>query len=93
MKIHFIAIGGAVMHNLAMALHKKGYQVSGSDDEIFEPPRARLEKYKLLPDKYGWDPSRISTDIDTVILGMHAKDDNPELHQGTRAWNKNYVIP
>ncbi len=79
MKIHFIAIGGAVMHNLALALHSKGYQVTGSDDEIFDPARSRLEAYKLLPDKYGWDPSRISTEIDTVILGMHAKSDNPEL--------------
>jgi UDP-N-acetylmuramate: L-alanyl-gamma-D-glutamyl-meso-diaminopimelate ligase len=79
MKVHFIAIGGAVMHNLAIALHKKGYIVTGSDDEIFEPSRSRLDKYGLLPEKYGWDPGRISADIDTVILGMHAKSDNPEL--------------
>jgi UDP-N-acetylmuramate: L-alanyl-gamma-D-glutamyl-meso-diaminopimelate ligase len=79
MNIHFIAIGGAVMHNLALALHSKGYNVSGSDDEIFEPARSRLEACKLLPDKPGWDPSWISTEIDTVILGMHAKADNPEL--------------
>jgi UDP-N-acetylmuramate: L-alanyl-gamma-D-glutamyl-meso-diaminopimelate ligase len=79
MKVHFIAIGGAVMHNLAIALHKKGYNVTGSDDEIFEPSRTRLLKYGLLPEKYGWDPGRITTDIDTVILGMHAKSDNPEL--------------
>jgi UDP-N-acetylmuramate: L-alanyl-gamma-D-glutamyl-meso-diaminopimelate ligase len=79
MKIHFIAIGGAVMHNLALALHSKGYNVTGSDDEIFEPARSRLEACKLLPDKLGWDSSRISTEIDTVILGMHAKADNPEL--------------
>ena len=79
MKVHFIAIGGAVMHNLAIALHNKGYIVTGSDDEIFEPSRSRLDKYGLLPEKYGWDPGRITAEIDTVILGMHAKSDNPEL--------------
>jgi UDP-N-acetylmuramate: L-alanyl-gamma-D-glutamyl-meso-diaminopimelate ligase len=79
MKIHFIAIGGAVMHNLAIALHQKGYQVTGSDDEIFEPARSHLISYGLLPEKYGWYPEKITRDIDTVILGMHAKADNPEL--------------
>lgn len=79
MRVHFIAVGGAVMHNLAIALHKKGYIVTGSDDEIFEPSRSRLEEYGLLPGKTGWDPQSITTDIDTVILGMHAKSDNPEL--------------
>ena len=79
MRIHFIAIGGAVMHNLAIALHKKGYVVTGSDDEIFEPSRSRLDKYGLLPDSEGWYPSRISRDLDVIILGMHARDDNPEL--------------
>ena len=79
MKVHFIAIGGAVMHNLAIALHKKGYIITGSDDEIFEPSRSRLAHYGLLPGKYGWDPGRITTGIDTIILGMHAKSDNPEL--------------
>jgi UDP-N-acetylmuramate: L-alanyl-gamma-D-glutamyl-meso-diaminopimelate ligase len=79
MKVHFIAIGGAVMHNLAIALHKKGFTVSGSDDEIFEPSRSRLEKYGLLPENPGWFPENLTGDIDTVILGMHAKDDNPEL--------------
>ena len=79
MRVHFIAIGGAVMHNLAIALHKKGYIVTGSDDEIFEPSRSRLAKYGLLPEKWGWDPGMITQDIDTVILGMHAKSDNPEL--------------
>jgi len=79
MRVHFIAIGGAVMHNLAIALHKKGYIVSGSDDEIFEPSKSRLEKYGLLPEKMGWDPTGITDDIDTVILGMHARIDNPEL--------------
>jgi UDP-N-acetylmuramate: L-alanyl-gamma-D-glutamyl-meso-diaminopimelate ligase len=79
MRVHFIAIGGAVMHNLAIALHKKGYQVTGSDDEIFEPSRSRLSEYSLLPEKQGWNPEKITDDIDTVILGMHARGDNPEL--------------
>ena len=79
MKVHFIAIGGAVMHNLAIALHKKGYTVSGSDDEIFEPSRSRLAGYGLLPAALGWDPARITKDTGTVILGMHARKDNPEL--------------
>jgi len=67
------------MHNLAIALHKKGYIVTGSDDEIFEPSLSRLAKYSLLPRKYGWDADMITADIDTIILGMHAKSDNPEL--------------
>lgn len=79
MRIHFIAIGGAVMHNLAIALHRKGYIISGSDDEIFEPAASRLAGYGLLPPEKGWHPDKISKDIDTVILGMHARKDNPEL--------------
>src|SRR5659263_159383 len=79
MKVHFIAIGGAVMHNLAIILHKKGYEVTGSDDEIFEPSRSRLASYGLLAQKDGWDPGRITTDLDAIILGMHARSDNPEL--------------
>jgi len=67
------------MHNLAIALHRKGYEVTGSDDEIFEPSASRLASCGLLPEKTGWDPDRITSSIDTVILGMHAKDDNPEL--------------
>jgi len=78
-RVHFIAIGGSAMHNLAIALHQKGFEVSGSDDEIFEPSRSRLDRLGLLPDKLGWDPFRITTDIDAVILGMHARADNPEL--------------
>jgi len=81
MKVHFIAIGGAVMHNLAIALHKKGYKVTGSDDEIFEPSRSRLDKYGLLPGDTGWKAERINPDLDAVILGMHAKKDNPELEK------------
>jgi len=78
-KYHFIAIGGAVMHNLALALVKKGYQVSGSDDEIYEPSRTRLEKAGILPSEYGWFPDKITADLDGIILGMHARIDNPEL--------------
>ena len=78
-KIHFIAIGGSAMHNLALALQAKGYEVTGSDDSIFEPSKSRLEKAGLLPESLGWDPKRISEKIDAVILGMHAKKDNPEL--------------
>jgi UDP-N-acetylmuramate: L-alanyl-gamma-D-glutamyl-meso-diaminopimelate ligase len=79
MKIHFVAVGGSVMHNLAIALHLKGHLVTGSDDEIFEPSRSRLASHGLLPEKYGWHPEKITPDIDIVILGMHAKSDNPEL--------------
>jgi len=77
--VHFIAIGGSAMHNLAIALHQKGYEVTGSDDEIFEPSRSRLDRLGLLPDKLGWDPLRVHAGIDAVILGMHARADNPEL--------------
>ncbi len=79
MRVHFVAIGGSAMHNLALALHNKGFQVSGSDDEIFDPSKERLAAKGLLPDSYGWFPGKISKDIDAVILGMHAKADNPEL--------------
>ena len=79
MKVHFIAIGGSAMHNLAIALSRKGYRVTGSDDEIFEPSRSRLEKEGVLPENIGWDESKISIELDAVILGMHARADNPEL--------------
>ncbi|MFT6601741.1 MAG: UDP-N-acetylmuramate: L-alanyl-gamma-D-glutamyl-meso-diaminopimelate ligase [Dokdonia donghaensis] len=79
MNIHFIAIGGAAMHNLALALHHKGETVTGSDDTIFDPSKSRLEKYGLLPEVFGWFPEKITSDLDAVILGMHAKEDNPEL--------------
>ena len=79
MRVHFISIGGSVMHQLAIALHKKGYQVTGTDDEIFEPARSNLEKEGLLPNQIGWQPSLITSEIDAIILGMHAKSDNPEL--------------
>ena len=79
MKIHLIAIGGSAMHNMALALQKKGYEVTGSDDAIFDPSKSRLEKAGLLPDEMGWFPEKITADIEVVILGMHARDDNPEL--------------
>ena len=73
MNIHLIAIGGSAMHNLALELHKKGYQVTGSDDEIFEPSKSRLEAAGLLPEKWGWYPERITSRLDAVILGMHRR--------------------
>ncbi len=79
MHIHFIAIGGSAMHNLALALYHKGYHITGSDDVIFEPSRSRLQKYGLLPETFGWFPEKITSGLDAVILGMHAKSDNPEL--------------
>lgn len=78
-KIHFISIGGSVMHNLALELHRKGYQITGSDDEIYEPSRGRLDDQGLLPAEMGWFPENITDDLDTVIVGMHARADNPEL--------------
>src|SRR5688572_19542522 len=78
-KIHFIAIGGSVMHNLAVALKQAGHEITGSDDEIFDPSRATLIKHGLLPDKEGWHPEKLDQSFDAIILGMHAKKDNPEL--------------
>lgn len=79
MRVHFIAIGGSAMHNLAIALSRKGAIVTGSDDEIFEPSRTRLEKQGILPKTIGWFSEKITSDLDAVILGMHAREDNPEL--------------
>lgn len=79
MRIHFIAIGGSAMHNLALALKDKGYKISGSDDVIYEPSKSRLAKAGLLPENFGWFPERIDPELDAVILGMHARGDNPEL--------------
>lgn len=93
MRIHFIAIGGSAMHNLALALHHKGETVSGSDDEIFEPSKSRLQKAGLLPESYGWFPEKITADIDAVILGMHAKADNPELLKAQELGLKIYSYP
>lgn len=93
MRIHFIAIGGAAMHNLAIALHQKGYHVTGSDDEIVEPSRGRLKKQGLLPQKQGWFPENITGEIDVVILGMHARPDNPELIRAQELGMKIYSYP
>lgn len=93
-KVHFIAIGGAAMHNLALALNsKEGYQITGSDDEIFEPSRSRLEKAGLLPKNFGWFPEKITSDLDAIILGMHARLDNPELVRANELGIKVYSFP
>lgn len=92
-KVHFIAIGGSAMHNLALALHNKGFKVSGSDDEIFEPSKTRLEKAGILPPAFGWFPEKISSDINAIILGMHAKADNPELLKAQELGIKIYSYP
>ena len=93
MKIHFIAIGGSAMHNLAIALKLKGYSITGSDDTINDPSKSRLKKYNLLPEKEGWFSDKISSDIDAVVLGMHAKDDNPELLKAREIGLKIYSYP
>src|SRR5690606_31102528 len=93
MNVHFIAIGGAAMHNLAIALHNKGYNVIGSDDEIFEPSKSRLASKGLLPDTYGWFPNKITSNLDAVVLGMHAKADNPELLKAQELGLKIYSYP
>ena len=93
MKIHFIAIGGAIMHNLAIALHKQGHTISGSDDEIFDPARSNLNKYGLLPDEEGWNDKIITSDLDIIILGMHARADTPELIKARERGVKIYSFP
>ncbi|WP_431111307.1 UDP-N-acetylmuramate--L-alanine ligase [Winogradskyella poriferorum] len=93
MNVHFIAIGGAAMHNLALALHNKGYNITGSDDTIFDPSKSRLEAKGLLPETFGWFPEKITTDLDAVVLGMHAKADNPELLKAQELGLKIYSYP
>ena len=93
MNIHFIAIGGSAMHNLAIALHTKGYQVTGSDDTIHDPSKSRLEKRGLLPKEFGWFPGKITYNLDAIILGMHAKQDNPELLKAQEMGLKIYSYP
>lgn len=93
MRVHFIAIGGSAMHNLAMALHDKGDRVTGSDDAIFEPSKSRLAAKGLLPEHMGWFPEKITSDIDAIILGMHAKADNPELMKAQELGLKIYSYP
>ena len=93
MRVHFIAIGGSAMHNLAIALKIKGFDVTGSDDEIFDPAKGRLAKYDILPDDIGWHPEKITPDLDAVILGMHAREDNPELLKAKELGIKIFSYP
>lgn len=92
-KVHLIAIGGSAMHNLAIALHLNGFQVTGSDDEIFEPSKSRLQKHDLLPKTIGWNPNQITAELDFIILGMHARKDNPELLRAQELGLKIYSYP
>jgi UDP-N-acetylmuramate: L-alanyl-gamma-D-glutamyl-meso-diaminopimelate ligase len=92
-KIHFIAIGGAAMHNLALDLHNRGFKITGSDDEIYEPSRTLLAEKGLLPAEIGWFPEKITTDLSCVILGMHARVDNPELLKAQEMGIKIYSYP
>jgi UDP-N-acetylmuramate: L-alanyl-gamma-D-glutamyl-meso-diaminopimelate ligase len=93
MNVHLIAIGGSAMHNMAIAMHKKGYKVTGSDDEIFEPSKTRLANLNLLPAKEGWDVNNIHKGLDAIILGMHARADNPELLKAQELGLKIYSYP
>ncbi|MCO4294119.1 Mur ligase family protein [Solitalea sp. MAHUQ-68] len=93
MNVHFISIGGSAMHNLAIALHKKGYKVTGTDDEVFEPSKSRLASHGLLPENMGWQPDLITSELDAVILGMHARADNPELIKAKELGLKIYSYP
>ena len=93
MKVHFISIGGSVMHQLAIALHRKGYQITGTDDEIFEPSRTNLLQDGILPTSMGWQPDLITKDLDAVILGMHARNDNPELEKAVELGLKIFSFP
>ncbi len=92
-RIHLIAVGGSIMHNLALALHRQGARVTGTDDEIFEPARSRLAVAGLLPAQEGWNAARINTDLDAVIVGMHARPDNPELLRAQELGLKIYSFP
>ncbi|HXB13455.1 MAG TPA: Mur ligase family protein, partial [Bacteroidia bacterium] len=93
MKVHLIAIGGSAMHNLAIALHQKGIQVTGSDDEIVDPAKSNLKRFGILPTTEGWDANRITKDLDAVILGMHARGDNPELLKAQQLGLRIYSYP
>ena len=93
MRVHLIAIGGSAMHNMALALHEKGFKVTGSDDEINEPSKTRLKNAGILPEEIGWFPEKITSDIDAVILGMHAREDNPELIKAKELGLKVYSYP
>src|SRR5690554_2435205 len=93
MRVHFIAIGGAIMHNLAIALDKKGFIVTGSDEQIYEPSRTSLTAHGLMPPALGWDPERITADLDAVILGKQADADNPELKRAQELGIRIYSYP
>ena len=93
MRIHLIAVGGAVMHNLAIDLKNKGNDISGSDDQIFEPSLSRLKENGLLPEKMGWDASNITNELDFIVIGMHAKADNPEILKALELGIKMYSFP
>lgn len=93
MKVHFIAIGGSAMHNLAIALKLKGHKVTGSDDAFFDPSKSNLAKHDLLPTETGWFPKKITQDLDAVILGMHAREDNPELIRAKETGVKIFSYP
>jgi UDP-N-acetylmuramate: L-alanyl-gamma-D-glutamyl-meso-diaminopimelate ligase len=93
MWIHFISIGGSVMHQLAIALKHKGYHITGSDDEIFEPAASNLKKEGIFPERIGWSAENITPEIDTIILGMHAKADNPELRKAVELGLKIFSFP
>ncbi len=92
-RIHFIAIGGSAMHSLAIAMDKEGHEVSGSDDAIYEPSKSKLKQHGLFPEELGWYPEKITADIDSVILGMHAKLDNPELLKAQELGLRIYSYP
>lgn len=93
MNVHFIAIGGSAMHNLALAMHKKGYHITGSDDEVFEPSKTRLKNAGILPEHEGWFPEKLNKELDAVILGMHARADNPELTRAKELGLKIFSYP
>ncbi len=92
-RYHFVAIGGAVMHNLALELKALGNEVTGSDDEIFDPAKSRLAAAGILPESFGWYPEKIAKNIDAIILGMHAKSDNPELLKAQELGLKIFSFP
>lgn len=93
MRVHFIAIGGSVMHNLAISLAKLGHHVTGSDDQIVEPSKSKLKEVGLLPENIGWDEKKITSDLDAIILGKHALADNPELLKAQELNIKIYSFP
>ena len=93
MRIHFIAIGGAAMHNLAIALKIKKYHITGSDDIINDPSKTRLKDYELYPSELGWHEDRITKELDAIVLGMHAREDNPELLEAKKLNIKIFSYP